>query len=787
MAIYDNAKAEILEKSFKIKILSFLKENAISKPCFNTLAFVFAILFTLQLSAQSNEGKSFWFGFMEHRDIGTNTKVAMITSKYNTSGIVNIPFQNWSQPFTVSANNVTIITLPAFTEVLGSETIDDVGVQVSSNQPVSVYIHQYHDYRSEATVVLPNSSLDKEYYIMTYTGLTQQGQIYPSEFLIVGTENETTISITVSDETYAGKVAGTNFSIQLNAGETYQVQARYGSGDLTGSHILADKKISVFGGNRWTEVPSGCNARDNLLEQMYPVNTWGKKFVTIPNDKVSYDIYRILAAEDNTNIEVTGATTESYSLNAGQFVEYSKSEATFIIATKPIQVAQFLVGSECNGHSLGDPSMVLLNSVEQTRDTVTLYNSSFENISENFINIVAATTDFPFITFDGQAIPPNATIGAVGQNNEFTFARVQVGSGAHTIISEACGVIATAYGYGTVESYAYSGGASFKSINNNPIPEGGCLNDTIYFDTKLSPARYSFFWDLGDGSTSTKAVFSHFYPNLGTYPVELIIFDECLETSDTLTRDLLISLRQAVEATGDTLICEGESFSLSATDITSARFEWIGPNGYFSESQFPVVFNAKPQMSGEYAVIGIVSGCATFPSYANVEIIPTPTPNLGNDTIFCSENIGVTLEPGNYSNYLWQDNSVNSTFSVQEEGTFWVEVVDEYGCIGSDTVNLKEICPTKIYVPNAFSPNFDGTNDYFGIYGFYIIKMNLTVFDRWGGLVFETSNPDDQWDGSFKGEPVSVGVYTWQLEVEGYEEDGTIFFEIQSGSVTLIR
>ena len=724
---------------------------------------------------------------MEHRDVNANTKVVMITSKINTAGEVNIPHHNWTQSFTVTANEVTLINLPTYTEVLGSEAVEDVGIQVTSFDPVSVYIHQYKDFRSEATVVLPVSSLGQEYYALTYTGINQQNGIFPSEFLIVGTENGTTISVTVADLTKENKAAGTNFEIQLDAGEVYQVQAKLGTGDLTGSYIIADKKIAVFGGNQWTEVPTGCNARDNLLEQMFPVSTWGKKFVTIPNHRVTQDIFRILASEDNTTVEVEGSFNQIYNIDAGEFVEYQKGEATYVTSNKPIQIAQFLMGTQCSGYFLGDPSMVLLNSVEQTRDTVTLYNSTFENITENFINIVTATPDFPFLTIDGQSIPSSATIGTIGENNEFTFARVQVSSGAHTIISEGCGVIATAYGYGNVESYAYSGGASFKSINANPIPEGGCLNDTILFDTGLSPARYSFSWDLGDGSTTTESVFNHYYPNLGYYPVELIVFDECLETYDTLNRDLLISLRQAVEAAGDTIICEGEAFSLSATDITSARFEWTGPNDYFSEEQFPVIFNAKPEMSGEYAVIGIVSGCATFPSYANVVVHPTPSPNLGTDTIFCSENELFTLDPGVFSSYLWQDNSTSSTYTVEAEGNYSVEVTDEYGCIGSDDVNLQEICPTRIYVPNAFSPNFDGTNDYFGIYGFYIKKMKLTIYDRWGGVLFESSNPDQRWDGTVKGEPVGNGVYVWQLYVEGFEEDGTEFSEVQSGSVTLLR
>jgi gliding motility-associated-like protein len=739
--------------------------------------------------SQSNEGTNFWFGFMQHRDATQNDKVAMITSKYNTSGTISLPNQTWSQNFNVLANEVVLITLPDITENMGSEIINNVGVQVISTDPISLYIHQYHSFRSEATVVLPINSVGKEYFVMSYTGLNFNAQVYPSEFLIVATEDETDITITLSDESKEGKIAGTTFTVQLDAGETYQVQARYGYGDMTGSHLTSNKNFALFSGNSWTQVPSGCEARDNLLEQMFPVSTWGKQIVTVPNSKLYYDIYRILASEDNTLITIYGSNVEYYSLNAGEYVEYQRSVATYIVANKPIQVAQYIVGSECNGHpqGLGDPSMVLLNSIEQTRDTVTLYNSSFQNISENFINVIVATEDFPFVTFDGQPITTSAETGTIGLADEFTYARLQVSAGAHTITSDACGVIATAYGYGEVESYAYSGGASFKNINNNPIPEGGCLNDTIYFDTKLSTNRYSFIWDLGDGTTTTEAVFSHFYPNLGTYPVELIIIDECLETQDTLTRDLIISLRQAVAAEGDTVVCEGASFSLSATDLSSASFEWEGPNGYFSTTQFPQIDNARPEMSGEYEVIGIISGCATFPASATVTIVPNPSPDLGADTIFCNNDFETILDPGDYSTYSWQDGSNQSNLRVIESGEYWVEVSDQYGCIGLDTILLQQICPTEIYLPNVFSPNFDGTNDYFQVFGHDIIKMQLRIFDRWGGLVFESINQEERWDGTFNGEDVTEGVYVWMLEIEGYSEDGSMYSEVLSGSVTLIR
>ena len=746
------------------------------------------LFWLVSVQGQSSEGKDFWFSFMEHRDIGINNKVVMITSESNTSGLIEIPFYNFSENFTVQPNQVTIVPLPSYTENLGSGQISDKGIHLSSNDPVSVYLHQYYSARSEATLVLPEPALGSEYYVMSYEGVSINGNSYRSEFLLVGTEDETSIEIIPTTDVLGGGSAGVAFTILLNKGETYQLQAETYWGDLTGTHIKGDKNFAVFAGNSWTEV--SCGVRDNLLEQMYPVSTWGKQVVTVPTMKTSYDVFRVQASEDNTQVSVYdqgNLNSLDYTLDAGEFIEYQKSVPTYINADKAIQVAQYLVGSNCNGHFYGDPSMVLLNSVEQTRNSVTLYNSSYQNISENYINVIVATNDLDFVELDGAALPATASISSVGLNGEFSVVQLQVSAGSHNITSSACGVIATAYGYGEVESYAYSGGASFSPINADPIVDGACLNDSIYFDTGLSENRYSFFWDLGNGITSTDSAFAHLYPDLGAYPVELIIVDDCLGISDTINKEVLITLRQAVETIGDTIACEGEDILLGATDLESASFEWIGPNDFFAEEQFPVLSNVSVEMGGLYEVIGIVSGCATYPATVDVTIETNPVPNLGDDKVFCAMDGSISLSVGDYSTYNWQNGYAGQSIDVNRAGTYWVEVMDFNGCMGRDTVLVQDICPTQVYLPNVFSPNFDGINDVFKVYGTDIIEMHLQVLDRWGGLVFETRNPKEGWDGSAKGKQVSPGIYVWHLALTGYKADGTVYEEVSSGVVTLVQ
>lgn len=759
-----------------------------------SLLFCWAVVLPACAAAQTNEGTEFWFGFMHHHDPGQNQMVAMITSKYNTSGVIRMPGYNWEQTFSVAANSVTIVSLPANAESTNSEVLEKRGIQVVTQLPSSVYIHQYFSMRSEATVVLPVSSLGDEYFVMTYNGY-QEGGVYPSEFLLVGLEDDTELTVTVSDKTKGGKAAGETFGITLQAGDTYQVQSLLGTtGDLTGSYIKGNKKFNVLSGCRWTQMPVGCFYRDNLLEQMYPVATWGRQFVTAPFAHMPYDVFRILAAEDNTEVTVQSAGgTLQYTLNSGKFVEYKRSEATYISASRPIAVMQYLIGSNCSGYSTGDPSMVLLNSVEQIRDTVTLYNSSFEDITENYIAIITKTSDVPLTTFDGQLLQnTNAVIAPAGPNDAFSYAILSVNTGAHTIISQGCGVIAMAYGYGYVESYAYGGGASFKPLNaKSLIPEGGCLNDTLDFNTQLPEPRYSFLWDLGDGTSSTKASFSHVYTSLGTFKVTLYLTDNCLNLHDTLTRDVLITLRQAATISGDPELCEGGTIQLGVTDLPGARFEWTGPGGYFSEAQYPVIGNAVPAQSGPYSVIGIISGCATYPATAVVQVYPTPQPELGSDDIFCPIDDPVdslpVLYPGNYSAYQWQDGSNAPVYYVQVEGLYRVIVTDENGCIAADSVYIREICPTLYYIPNVFSPNDDGINDLFEIAGRDIQSIHLSVYDRWGGLMFESDEVNARWDGKYRGKPVNPGVYTWVAQIGGFYKDGTTFVKTEYGSVTVVR
>jgi gliding motility-associated-like protein len=127
----------------------------------------------------------------------------------------------------------------------------------------------------------------------------------------------------------------------------------------------------------------------------------------------------------------------------------------------------------------------------------------------------------------------------------------------------------------------------------------------------------------------------------------------------------------------------------------------------------------------------------------------------------------------------------NTTVAPQQTTTFTVYVTDVNGCKAEDTVSIQVNNETNVFVPNAFTPNNDGVNDQFKMFGDLgnIYFMEVAVFDRWGEKVYESNDPNFEWDGTYRGEPAPTGVYVYVATAvfnNGTHRD-------MKGSVTLLR
>ena len=112
---------------------------------------------------------------------------------------------------------------------------------------------------------------------------------------------------------------------------------------------------------------------------------------------------------------------------------------------------------------------------------------------------------------------------------------------------------------------------------------------------------------------------------------------------------------------------------------------------------------------------------------------------------------------------------------------FRVKITDEFGCINSDQVLITKIT-NNLFVPNTFSPNSDRKNETFRAYGFNIDTFEMIIYDRWGEIVFTTSDMEYGWDGNYNGQPVQDGTYVWTIKYKSGEEEVE-----KKGSLTLLR
>ncbi|MFN8294181.1 MAG: gliding motility-associated C-terminal domain-containing protein [Chitinophagales bacterium] len=147
--------------------------------------------------------------------------------------------------------------------------------------------------------------------------------------------------------------------------------------------------------------------------------------------------------------------------------------------------------------------------------------------------------------------------------------------------------------------------------------------------------------------------------------------------------------------------------------------------------------------------------------------------------------VGVTSPVFNWTPNTFLDCSDCATPEVTptENTVYLLEVTDAIGCSASDSVSVV-VMPEELLMPTGFSPNGDGANDLFRPANKNLKKFKLQVYNRWGELIFETDNPKNGWDGSFKTHEQGLGVYVWNAEYQTYSMKKPRYV---NGNVTLVR
>ncbi|MCF8296560.1 MAG: gliding motility-associated C-terminal domain-containing protein [Saprospiraceae bacterium] len=283
-------------------------------------------------------------------------------------------------------------------------------------------------------------------------------------------------------------------------------------------------------------------------------------------------------------------------------------------------------------------------------------------------------------------------------------------------------------------------------IRINPFPIINLGNDTILCDglTLLLDAtipKASYLWQ----NNSIDSIFT--VSQSGQYWVEVTL-EQC-KASDTI--NVNYNPLPFVDLGNDTSLCAGNNLLLNPGNSNSI-FIWQNNS---TDSTFNVT------KKGTYWVEVIKNNCSSSDTIL-VNYYNAPFVDLGNDATIClGETIILDVSNSNYT-FQWQDNSTNPTFEVIQPGLYWV-IVSDSNCSTSDSIIIdSKDCEIIFEMPNVFTPNADGFNDFFlPKEVLNITHITIVIYNRWGQKLFETNNYSEGWDGKFEGKNCPDGTYYW--------------------------
>lgn len=300
-----------------------------------------------------------------------------------------------------------------------------------------------------------------------------------------------------------------------------------------------------------------------------------------------------------------------------------------------------------------------------------------------------------------------------------------------------------------------------------------CDGESLILDATL-PNADTYQWQ--DGSTDPTFLVTE----SGTYSV--IVTNECNSLSDNISVTYISPQPITIDLGNDTILCPGEIYPLDAT--------WNGGIDYTWQDGFDgSIYSVSEAGFYEVEIVGV---CGEIGN-ASVEIEYDDEPlnlDLGVDSLLCEEDGLYFLSATNPRalTYLWDDGSTSPILQAIDSRVYAVTITDN--CKSeTDEISIQytncTVC--EVYVPNAFSPDFNGYNDFFRPYSNCVLEnYSMKIFNRWGAMVFESKDIDTGWDGRFNNKDVDEGVYVYLFEFE-VNQMGENISKKMSGDITVLK
>lgn len=333
------------------------------------------------------------------------------------------------------------------------------------------------------------------------------------------------------------------------------------------------------------------------------------------------------------------------------------------------------------------------------------------------------------------------------------------------------------------------------TATNFYICESDCIDFTdMSTGTNISAWDWTFTGANMISSTNQNPT-SVCYATAGTYDVTLKITDD--NGTDDVTYQVVVnnclSSPMAAFSVDTLLVCKGDCISftdLSAGNPTS--WNWVFQDGNPPTSNLQNPTNICFDSTGVFDVTLTVSNASGTDQIINsITVLDLPEINGYGDTTI---NIGgaavLFAEPVDFGTVFWDPsdnidcpNCLEVIATPLLTTTYYPSLIGANGCIGRDTVHVFVNFREVVEVPSAFSPNGDGVNDFVRVLGIGITAIDLKIYNRYGQLVFATTDMEEGWDGTMNGEELNQGVFVYTLEFDLIDGSSGK----KSGNITLVK
>ena len=459
--------------------------------CF-LIATALSLLSILSLQAQNTEGTEFWLTFGNNASVSDpstviDLEIRIVSGNKLTTGTIYFTNLDLYVNFQINAYEVHTHVLDvaqkwaAYNATMGTT---NYSIHILCSEPVTVYALTHRRYTSlDVTNILPVTALGTEYYHISYT--VTNVSYWPDAYAVVATQNNTQV------------YHNGGFITTLSAGQVYYRT----STDMTGTRITSNYPVAFFAIHQGAGIPDDF-LRSGLMQQLSPVNTWGKIFF-VPVTSFGKEFVRIVASQSGTYITQTGGTirtgvpgaqTSLDNLQAGQFVEleiFLSNNGCHITANKPIAVCSFITDHSHTGlNSL--PAQSWIPGVEQRvpNSLIAPFTpNSYTQIGSHYalISTPTATRDNTKVSIGGGT--PEPLSGDIWRGHDgagmsfYNFLLAEIN--ASYVFSNPEGIIVLGYGKGapyTMGSYYYLAYSAMRDLD-----AAFYVNDIHFQDLKENP------------------------------------------------------------------------------------------------------------------------------------------------------------------------------------------------------------------------------------------------------------------------------------------------------------